>query len=95
MENREKNSLTSLTDEQYNEALFLDSLAKIDPMLWRIKIKLAQLNINPEIIPPVIEAIYQIHAGSGWGKVEIEIRDHKAIKCRGIDDRLLELDLTF
>ena len=93
-----KNSLVSVSRrdmERENEDILMDSLAKLDPVLFRIRRTLIDNSINGELIPPIIEAMAQVDAGSGWGKVEIEIRDHKAVKCRGIDDRLLELELTF
>ncbi len=74
-----------------NEEVFMKSLAEIDPELWRIKKKLLEYEINPALFPTIIEAFGQILQGSGWGKVEIEIRDYKAIKCRGIDERLVEV----
>lgn len=87
MEDREIKELS-------NNELYLKTIATLDPELYLIKSKLATTGVNPAIIPAIIEALDQVNRGSGWGKVEVEIRDHKAIKCRGIDDRLLELELT-
>lgn len=76
-----------------NNSIYLDALRQIDPVLFEIKQTLSELNINPSILPSVIKSLSQINTGSGWGKVEIEVRDKKVIKCRGVDEKLLEISL--
>jgi len=87
------NSLVTVK-EQTNDELFMESLKSLDPNLWLIKTFLLKHKVNPLILPSVIEAVSRVDGGSGWGSVTVEIRDHRAIKCRGIDDKLLELEIS-
>ena len=89
-------SLVTITEtefEQSNDELYMRSLALLDPELWRIKTYLIHTRINPVIIPSIIEQLARVARGSGYGKVTIEIRERKAIKCEGLDSKLLNLDL--
>jgi len=79
--------------DEFNNTIFMDSLAKIDPELWRIKTYLTTLKINPAILPPLIEQISKIGEGSGWGEVVLKIQKRRVIRCLGVDDKLLNLDL--
>jgi hypothetical protein len=99
MANRKMNSLPSLVSvteadfDAFNSEVFLDMLSRVDPTLWIIKTYLMEYGVNSALIPAVVEQLARVDQGSGWGKVIIEIREHKAIRCQGIDDRLLNLDL--
>lgn len=88
------NSLVSISYEQIekeNDELFMDSLAKLDPDLWLIKSYLVSNGINPAIIPPIIDQLARLEEGSGWGTVTLVIREHRVVKCQGMDDRLVNL----
>lgn len=75
-----------------NETLYMQS-EQSEVVMDIIKHSLITNNINPILLPPIIEALSKVNNGSGWGKVEVEIRNHQAWMCRGIDDRLLEINL--
>jgi len=98
MSRRTFNSLVSVTTdidlEDSNNQLFMQSLATLDPSLWRIKSYLLQYKINAEILPAIIEQLWRVDSGSGYGKVTIEIKEHRAVRCEGTDSKLLNLDLS-
>lgn len=97
MENRSLNSLVSLSEgqlNQYNDEIFMDSLARLDPELWLIKSYLLRYRLNPAIIPTYIEQLARVDQGSGWGKIVTEIREHRAVFCEGTDSRRLDLEIS-
>lgn len=61
--------------------IFLDSLANIDPKLWVIKQYLVKFNINPDIIPLLIENLAKVNE-IGYGKVTTEVSGGKISMIR-------------
>ena len=90
-------SLVTITETEFersNSELFMRALATIDPELWRIKSYLLSTHINPVIIPAIIEQMARVDQGSGYGQVRIEIKEHRAVRCEGLDSKLLNLNLV-
>lgn len=54
-----------------NEKRLLETLARVDPDLYLIKIALMETQVNPWIIPQVIRTIGNLALGTGNGKVQI------------------------
>lgn len=72
-----------MTEEQaHNEEKFSQMLATIDPELWRIKQSLMLTNIDPQIVPFVIEAMHEVAFIHGSGSVEIFITQDEVKNIR-------------
>jgi len=91
-----RTSLASITKEQWethNNNMFMQHLLRADPDLWLIKEYLERYHINAALLPPILEAMDVVNKTTGWGRVVIEIRNNVVVRCRGENDRLLELEL--
>jgi hypothetical protein len=88
------NNISLVNIQASNTTIFMYMLSKFDDDLHKIKDKLDQTSINPKVICSIIDALKQINDCSGWGKVEIEVREYKITKCKGITDKLLELNIV-
>jgi len=64
-------------EQKLNEEQFDKALAKIYPELWRINKSLKETNINPVIIPAVINSIFEVAYVTGHGEVKIYISNRK------------------
>lgn len=76
-----------------NDQLFLKNLATLDPALWRIKIKLLETEVNPDIMPAIIEAVSYIANTTKWGKVEVNIENGVVTITSGHIYRRLDIDI--
>jgi len=87
-------SVVSISEfELENNEFFMDNLAILDPELWRVKSHLLDTGVNPDVLPSIIRALSKIDGGSGWGRVIIEVREHRVIKCDGVESNLVDLEI--
>lgn len=78
---------------EFDRGVLMKSLAALDPDLWLIRSYLDRYDVNPAILLTYIEHLGRINEGSGWGKINTDIRDHKVAFCEGTDSRLLDLEI--
>lgn len=81
--------------EAQNDKMFMESLSKLDPNLFRIKERLIYHRINPELILPIIDKIHHVNSDTGYGTITIRIKNHKMTSCetQRVDLSLFKLDL--
>lgn len=73
-----------------NTAAYMVLLETLDPELHMIKTFLLRYGVNGSVLPFVIETMSRVNQGTGWGTVEIEMRNHQAIRVRGVFDNLIK-----
>lgn len=64
-------------EKKSNEENFDKMLATVHPNLWRIHSKLKSTNLNPEIVPAILQAIYEVAYLHGHGAVSVYISGDK------------------
>ena len=64
-------------EKKNNEEKFDQVLATVYPELWRIHKSLKETNINPIVVPAVINAIFEVAYVTGHGDVRIYIVNRK------------------
>ena len=69
--------MNQLEERRNNEEKFDQMLATVHPELWRIHKTLKETNINPVIVPAVINSIFEVAYVTGHGDVRIYIVDRK------------------
>jgi hypothetical protein len=87
---------STISGEQFfiqNDAIFMEALIKIDPQLVMIRNYLNYTQINPDVLPPILDQLSLLLKGGGYGQVVIEVVDGKVTYCRSIGDRKVDLDL--
>lgn len=77
-----------------NEEIYLQNLAKIDPKLWRIKRKLLDTGINPDIVPTILETIFQVYRDTAWGDIVITMENGLITYVIGKSQRRLDIDVA-
>lgn len=58
-------------EEQTNIDQFFEVVRKTDPELYLIKMALKETNLNPLIVPKIVQSVANLAFGSGFGKVQI------------------------
>ena len=61
-----------------NRKILVETLAKLSPDLWKIGKTMDEVNLNPSdlrLLPDVIEGIWKIKMGSGWGSITLQLQD--------------------
>lgn len=76
-----------------NEQLYLNNLAKIDPSLWRVKASLLHNNVNPDVLPPVIEAIAHVYHATRYGDIIITMENGVITVTKGVASRKVEISV--
>lgn len=77
-----------------NDKLYMDNLAAIDPKLWRIKNKLINTGINPEIIPSIIDMLYHVYKDNGYGDIIISMEGGIITQVLGRTQKHLNIDVA-
>jgi len=72
----------------------MKGLALADPGLWRVKQKLLETSVNPEVLPPIIEALSYIWNTTKYGNVHITIKNGKVTITEGNIHRKLNLEIV-
>jgi hypothetical protein len=80
--------------EKLNEKLFMDMMAKADPGLWRVKSSLVRNGINPEVLPPVIEAIAHVYNTTKYGTIEIIMENGVITVTKGHSFRKVDVEVV-
>lgn len=71
--------------KQNNEQQFLQTLSKLDPELYLVKVALIETGVNPMLLPKIIRAISNLILGSGFGEVQIIMRSKVIAQIRGAE----------
>jgi hypothetical protein len=80
--------------EVNNNEAFLQMLLDLDPMLWRVKKKLLETGVNPDLLPYIIDMIANVHNTTGYGTVEIVIGKGKVNTLMGHVNKQLNVDVN-
>lgn len=76
-----------------NDQVFLKNLSILDPSLWRVKVKLIETGINPDILPGIIEAVSYVANTTKWGKVEVDIKNGIVTITSGHIYKRMDIDI--
>lgn len=72
----------------------MNSLATVDPGLWRIKSALLKTGVNAEILPSIIETIAHVYQDNGWGDVVVSMENGLITYVSGRSRRRLDVDVA-
>ncbi len=80
------------TVEKRNQEQFLTMLQKVDPELFLIKTALKETGVDSFVLVDVIRSIANISYGTGFGEIEIFIRNKVVTQLRGNESILINRD---
>lgn len=80
--------------EEVNNEQFLDVIRKADPELYMIKIALEETGVNALVIPNIIRSIANLNFGSGFGEVQIIMREKIIMQLRNVESVILNEKAT-
>lgn len=66
-------------------------LATVDPALWRVKQALINNEVNPDALPPIIEAIAHVYAATKYGDIVVTMENGVITVTKGLTYRKVDI----
>ncbi len=82
------------TVQQNNQEQYWSVIQQLDPELYLIRIAIQETGINPMILPKIIRAISNLNIGTGYGRVQVFMTNHKVTQVKNEESDTLNENAT-